>query len=207
VAAAVAQAKGGVFSRKSRNWELAMWWIRLVLSLVVVLVVAPARAQDCANTDINFTVKRLLGKPENLCDTHHGKVILVVNTASHCGYTGQYAGLEALYQRYQQRGLVVLGFPSDEFGQQEFADEAEIQKFCKANFGVSFPMYAKASVKGPTAIPLFQVLAQKTGKAPSWNFNKYLLGRDGRVLRHFDSNITPEHAHLVGLIEAALAKP
>ena len=181
--------------------------LRWLLLLAVVLFAVPARAQDCAKTDLNFAVKRLLGKQENLCETYQGKVILVVNTASHCGYTGQYQGLEALYQRYRRRGLVVLGFPSEEFGKQEFADEADIQKFCQANFGVSFPMFAKGSVKGPTAIPLFRVLAQKTGKAPSWNFNKYLVGRDGRVLRHFSAEITPEDAGLVDSIETALAKP
>lgn len=180
---------------------------RWLLAFAVLLFSAPSSAHDCAKTDLNFTVKRLLGKQENLCKNYQGKVVLVVNTASHCGYTGQYQGLEALYQRYRRRGFVVLGFPSEEFGKQEFADEAEIQKFCQANFGVSFPMFAKGSVKGPTAIPLFQTLAQKAGQAPSWNFNKYLLGRDGRVLRHFSSEITPEDAGLVDVLEAALAKP
>ena len=144
-------------------------------------------------------------KPVDLCQ-FAGKVVLVVNTASQCGYTQQYEGLEALYKGYKDKGLVVLGFPSDQFGGQEFADDKEIAKFCKANFGVSFPMFTKTDVKGGSANPLFKDLIATTGKPPSWNFNKYLIGRDGKPVQHFGSNTKPESGELMKAVEAELAK-
>lgn len=177
----------------------------LIFSLL--LLAAPAYALDCATTDINFDSKRLLGKSENLCQSYGGKVLLVVNVASHCGFTNQYEGLEALYKAHKDKGLVVLGFPSGQFMGQEFDDEQEIQKFCQANYGVSFPMFAKGKVKGDEAQPLYQRLIQKTGDAPSWNFNKYLVGRDGKVVSHFGSKVKPDAKELVQAIEAELAKP
>jgi glutathione peroxidase len=114
--------------------------------------------------------------------------------------------LEKLYRSYKDQGLVVLGFPSGDFGGQEFASDGEIQEFCKLNFGVSFPMFSKSSVKGDTANPLFKTLSSKTGKQPSWNFNKYLVGRDGKVIAHYPSKVTPDNAELAKAIEAELAK-
>ena len=163
-------------------------------------------APDCASTDINFDQTRLMGQPENLCQTYAGKVLLVVNVASHCGFTPQYEGLEGLYQRFRDQGLVVLGFPSSDFGGQEFADEQSIQKFCKLNFGVSFPMFGKRAVLGDHANPLFVTLARRTGKIPAWNFNKYLIGRDGKVLAYFPSQVTPDAPRLLDAIKAELNK-
>lgn len=175
--------------------------------LAAALALAASRAfAACESPLLDKTEKRLLGKAENLCETYGGKVVLVVNTASQCGYTPQYEGLEALYKTYKDKGLVVLGFPSDQFGGQEFADDKEIAKFCKANFGVSFPMYAKTQVKGDAADPLFKDLIASTGKVPSWNFNKYLIGRDGRTVVHYGSDTKPQSADLTKAIEDALAK-
>lgn len=177
----------------------------LMLPLLLSLAL-PAHALDCATTDIDFESKRLLGKSENLCQSYGGKVVLAVNVASHCGFTNQYEGLEKLYKTYKDRGLVVLGFPSGQFMDQEFDDEKEIQKFCQANYGVSFPMFAKGKVKGDEAQPFFQRLKAKTGESPSWNFNKYLVGRDGKAVAHFGSRTKPDDQDLVKAIEAELAK-
>ncbi|MDP3858070.1 MAG: glutathione peroxidase [Stagnimonas sp.] len=177
------------------------------LLLLLSLLATPALALDCAKTDLDFDSKRLLGKTENLCQSYGGKVVLVVNVASHCGFTPQYEGLESLYKTYKDQGLVVLGFPSGQFLDQEFDDEKEIQKFCQANYGVSFPMFAKTEVKGDQASPFYRRLKDKTGESPSWNFNKYLIGRDGRVVRHYGSKVKPDAEALVQAIKAELAKP
>ena len=152
-------------------------------------------------------MRRLLGKTENVCQSYGGKVMLIVNVASHCGFTPQYEGLEKVYKAYREQGLVVLGFPSGDFMDQEFEDEGEIQKFCKANFGVSFPMFGKTSVKGEQANPLFKTLTAKTGEAPGWNFNKYLVGRDGKVIAHYGSMTKPDGKDLQAAIESALKAP
>lgn len=178
--------------------------VTLVALGLMSLLPFPASALDCAATDVNFEMRRLLGQPENLCQSYGGKVLLVVNVASHCGFTTQYEGLEQLYKTYKDRGLVVLGFPSADFGGQEFDDEQQIAKFCKANFGVSFPMFGKTSVKGEQANPLFKTLTAKTGEAPGWNFNKYLVGRDGKVMAHYPSSAKPDGKALTRAIEAAL---
>lgn len=141
--------------------------------------------------------------PQDLCQ-YAGKVVLVVNTASYCGFTKQYEGLEKLYAKYGGRGLVVLGFPSNDFGKQEPGNAREIADFCFNTYGVKFPMFAKSAVTGPEANPLHASLTKATGQAPKWNFTKYLIGRDGRVLDYFPSKVTPEDPALVGKIEAAL---
>lgn len=182
--------------------------MRLALTAAVLAASfsLPVAQAACNNPLLDKTEKRLLGKAENLCEAYAGKVVLVVNTASQCGYTQQYEGLEALYKGYKDKGLVVLGFPSDQFGGQEFADDKEIAKFCKANFGVSFPMFTKTDVKGGSANPLFKDLIATTGKPPSWNFNKYLIGRDGKTVQHFGSNTKPESGELLKAVEEELAK-
>ena len=141
--------------------------------------------------------------PQNLCH-FAGKVVLVVNTASYCGFTGQYEGLEALYARYQARGLVVLGFPSNDFGQQEPGAAKQIADLCFNTYGVKFPMFTKIRVVGATRHPLYAALAKATGEAPQWNFNKYLMARDGRVIGHFASSVEPLSPRLVSAIEKAL---
>lgn len=142
--------------------------------------------------------------PQNLCQ-YAGKVVLVVNTASYCGFTSQYDGLEKLYAKYGKQGLVVLGFPSNDFGKQEPGNSKEIADFCYNTYGVKFPMFSKSSVKGPEANPLHASLIKLTGKEPKWNFTKYLIGRDGKVLEYFPSKVTPEDKQMVSKIEQALA--
>ena len=175
--------------------------------LVLALFASSAQAIDCDHSDVNYDMRRLLGKTENVCQSYGGKVMLIVNVASHCGFTPQYEGLEKVYKAYREQGLVVLGFPSGDFMDQEFEDEGEIQKFCKANFGVSFPMFGKTSVKGEQANPLFKTLTAKTGEAPGWNFNKYLVGRDGKVIAHYGSMTKPDGKDLQAAIESALKAP
>ena len=166
---------------------------------------APASAAACPAT-LQHTFERLQDeKPQSLCQ-YAGRVVLVVNTASFCGFTGQYEGLEALHARYKDKGLVVLGFPSNDFS-QETGSNQQIAEFCENTFGVKFPMFAKSSVKGDGASPLFRQLAQLSGTAPRWNFHKYLLARDGTVVDHYSSLVSPDSKALVRAIEAQLAKP
>jgi glutathione peroxidase len=142
-------------------------------------------------------------KPQSLCQ-YGGRVLLVVNTASYCGFTPQYQGLEQLYERYRERGLVVLGFPSNDFAQEKGSNR-EIAEFCENTFGVKFPMFAKSAVRGSDANPLFRELARQTGRQPLWNFHKYLIGRDGKVVAHYSSLTRPDDAALVKSIEQQLA--
>jgi glutathione peroxidase len=141
--------------------------------------------------------------PQNLCQ-YAGKVTLVVNTASYCGFTSQYQGLEDLFAKYQSKGLVVLGFPSNDFGQQEPGSSKEIADFCFNTYGVKFPMFSKAVVIGPKRNALYDTLAKATGKTPQWNFHKYLIDRNGKVLASFASDVAPNSKALVSAIEKAL---
>ena len=141
-------------------------------------------------------------KPQALCQ-YAGKVVLVVNTASFCGFTPQYKGLEALDSKYRSRGLVVLGFPSNDFS-QETGTNKEIADFCESTFGVKFPMFAKSSVRGADANPLFKELAQVSGTTPKWNFYKYLIGRDGKVVESYSSMTSPDDRGFVRELEKQL---
>jgi glutathione peroxidase len=157
-------------------------------------------------TALNHTVEPLTGgKPQSLCQ-YEGQVVLVVNTASECGYTGQYEGLQALHKRYASRGLVVLGFPSNAFGGQEPGSNKKIAEFCQANFGVTFPVFAKVESQPITKDPIFAVLASASGKAPKWNFHKYLIDRSGKRVESFESGVEPQSSELVQRIEALLAQ-
>ncbi|MEY4979170.1 MAG: hypothetical protein RLZZ352_1440 [Pseudomonadota bacterium] len=142
-------------------------------------------------------------KPQSLCQ-YAGRVVLVVNTASFCGFTDQYAGLETLYSRYQSRGLVVLGFPSNDFGRQEPGGNQEIAAFCENTFGVKFPMFSKSTVVGREANPLYRELASRTGQVPRWNFHKYLIDRNGQTVRSYGSTVTPNSPDLIKAIEQLL---
>ena len=141
--------------------------------------------------------------PQNLCQ-YAGKVTLVVNTASYCGFTSQYQGLEDLFAKYQSKGLVVLGFPSNDFGQQEPGSAKEIADFCFNTYGVKFPMFSKAVVVGAKRNALYEELAKATGKTPQWNFHKYLIDRNGKVLASFASDVAPNSKALMSAIEKAL---
>ncbi|MBL9188880.1 MAG: glutathione peroxidase [Opitutaceae bacterium] len=154
-----------------------------------------------------IAVKDLDGRSATLVP-FKGRVLLVVNVASECGYTGQYAGLQALHEKYAAQGLAVLGFPCNQFGGQEPGTNAEIKRFCTANYRVTFPMFAKIEVNGANRHPLFARLLGKDSPAPGdvkWNFEKFLVGRDGRLLRRFDAGTEPDDPVLVSAIEAALA--
>lgn len=143
--------------------------------------------------------------PQNLCQ-YAGKVLLVVNTASYCGFTGQYQGLETMYAKYQARGLVVLGFPSNQFGQQEPGSSKDIADFCFNTYGVKFPMFAKSDVKGANKNALYAQLVKATGQEPKWNFNKYLVDRTGKVVASYPSDVEPESTQLVSAVEKALGQ-
>jgi glutathione peroxidase len=145
--------------------------------------------------------------PQNLCQ-YAGKVVLVVNTASYCGFTSQYEGLEALYAKYQSKGLVVLGFPSNQFGKQEPGSSKEIADFCFNTYGVKFPMFAKSDVKGGDRNALYVDLFKATKVEPKWNFYKFLVDRNGKVAASYPSNVEPDNSNLVDTLEKALnAKP
>jgi glutathione peroxidase len=152
---------------------------------------------------LSGVVKSIDGKDVDLA-SYAGQVVLVVNVASQCGFTRQYAGLEALYASRKANGLVVLGFPANDFGSQEPGSDAEIASFCSTKFGVTFPMFSKISVKGSGAHPLFARLTEAKGE-PKWNFTKYLVGRDGAVIERFDSRVAPDDPAMLKAIDAALA--
>ena len=156
----------------------------------------------------DFKVKTIDGKEASLSD-YKGKALLIVNTASECGYTPQYAGLEALYEKYKSRGFTVLGFPSNDFGAQEPGTNAEIKKFCELRYKTTFPLFSKIPVKGPAADPLYQYLTGLPGKqggAVTWNFNKFLVSPDGKVIEHFDSKVEPLSPELTAKVEQVLPK-
>jgi len=166
---------------------------------------APAAAAHSCPAVLHQTFNRLQDDaPQDLCQ-YAGKVVLVVNTASYCGFTKQYQGLEELYAKYGSRGLVVLGFPSNDFGKQEPGNSKEIADFCFNTYGVKFPMFAKSSVIGANVNPLHAHLAKITGHEPKWNFTKYLIDRNGKAIEYFPSKVTPDDPQLVGKIEQALA--
>lgn len=190
----------------------------LLLSHPMVFAAAPSPAPAPTGTEsreqappgcpalLNHTFPKLQDEsPQSLCQ-YKGKVILAVNTASYCGFTYQYQGLEALFQKYNGRGLVVLGFPSNDF-LQEKSDNKEIADFCYNTYGVIFPMFARSAVRGSDVNPFYKQLAQMTGKKPSWNFNKYLIDRSGSAVTHYASTVEPDNKAFVAQLEKLLAMP
>jgi glutathione peroxidase len=178
--------------------------ILLVLSALLFLQVVCAQAADSI---YDISLKDIDGKPTSL-KAYKGKVLLIVNVASRCGYTPQYAGLESLFEKYKDKGLLVLGFPCNQFGGQEPGTNEEIKQFCSSKYQVTFPLFDKIEVNGPNRHPLYLALAGKDAAFPGdikWNFNKFLIGRDGKVLKRFDSGTKPEAKALTEAIEAALA--
>lgn len=182
---------------------------RSLLACAASLLCASAHAQSAATPAVcpvilSHTFNRLQDEaPQNLCQ-YAGKVILMVNTASYCGFTGQYEGLEALYAKYQSKGLVVLGFPSNDFGKQEPGSNKEIADFCFNTYAVKFPMFAKSVVSGPQRSALYAQLANATGTTPKWNFYKYLIDRSGKVVDSYNSTTSPQSRSLVADIEKLL---
>ncbi len=189
---------------------LAAAWAGLIALYVHAQSPSPNMSDTTVGTGaacpalLNHSFPRLQdGKSQSLCH-YSGRVLLIVNTASYCGYTGQFEGLEALNARYASRGLVVMGFPSNDF-RQEDPDARKTAEVCFNTYGVKFPMFTETAVRGRNAHPLFAELTRATGAAPGWNFNKYLVDRDGRVLKHFPSQVAPDSRQLVAAIEKALA--
>lgn len=180
--------------------------MKLALTLALAVLTQLASAQSKPLSDI--PLKDINGKDTSL-KPYAGKVLLIVNVASQCGATPQYGGLEALHKQYGPRGLVVLGFPCNDFGAQEPGTAAEIKQFCTTNYKVTFPMFAKAQIAdGPEQHPLFAALTGKGSPLPgpvTWNFAKFLVGRDGKLLKRFDTNTEPEDGDFVQAIEKALA--
>jgi len=159
-------------------------------------------AQAANAYDFGFTA--IEGSPLKF-DAYRGKTVLVVNTASMCGYTPQYKGLQALWEKYKDKGLVVLGVPSNDFGGQEPGSAKEIKEFCEVNFAIDFPMTTKEPVKGPNAHPMYKWLAEQKGE-PKWNFHKYLIGTDGKLIDAYGSKVAPDSPELATAIEKALPK-
>ncbi|MEI7531288.1 MAG: glutathione peroxidase [Betaproteobacteria bacterium] len=182
--------------------------MRNVYRLILICILAfpfLTSAQTCPSS-LNYTFLRLQDEiPQNLCQ-YQGKVVLIVNTASYCGFTGQYEGLEKLYSDLRSKGLVVLGFPSNDFGQQEPGSNKEIADFCKNTYDVKFPMFAKSIVSGKDANPLFKMLAEKTHSTPKWNFHKYLIDKNGNVVTAYSSLTTPQNKSLMAKIEKLLSE-
>ena len=175
-----------------------------MLTLVTIFGLGPVQGQSQQDL-LDFDVRRL-GSDEtlNLKEAYGGKVILIVNTASKCAFTGQYEGLESLYAKYRERGLVVLGFPSNDFGGQEPGTETQIKDFCRLTYSIKFPMFAKTQVRKGKADPLFQALAEAAGRYPKWNFHKYLIDRDGRLVDNYLSWTAPQSRTIVDAVEGLL---
>jgi glutathione peroxidase len=174
------------------------------LAALVLMSTLAASAADLRD----IPVKDIDGHETSL-KAYEGKVLLVVNVASKCGFTPQYKGLQALYEKYKDQGLVVLGFPCNQFGHQEPGTDAQIKQFCSETYNVTFPMFDKIDVNGANRHPLYVALAGKDSPYPgniTWNFNKFLIGRDGKILKRFDSRITPQSPELTQAVEAALAE-
>jgi glutathione peroxidase len=185
--------------------SLAKWMLASLLGLITLLAIMPraSQAADCP-TLLNHQFNRLQDDtPQNLCQ-YAGKVALVVNTASYCGFTSQYEGLEKLYAKYQSKGLVILGFPSNDFS-QEPDENKKIADFCYNTYGVKFPMFAKTSVAGRSANPLFAALKKAGAKEPGWNFYKYVIGRDGKLVGSYNSLTRPDDKEFLATIDKALA--
>jgi glutathione peroxidase len=186
-----------------------MKWLIMISLFGTVTMLNPndAHANSSANKcspTLSHTFLRLQDEiPQTLCQ-YQGKVIMVVNTASFCGFTSQYESLEKIYARYKDRGFVILGFPSNDFGQQEPGSNKEIAEFCKNTYDVKFPMFVKSSVSGKEANPLFKMLITKTGTTPKWNFYKYLIDRDGNIVDSFNSLTKPDSKSITSEIEKLL---
>jgi glutathione peroxidase len=177
--------------------------------LFVLMALLGMSAMAAEKTVYDFTLNSIDGQATPL-STFKGKVVMLVNVASRCGYTPQYAGLESLYEKYKDRGFVIVGIPANNFGGQEPGTNQEIKTFCSAKYHVSFPMMAKVSVKGDDITPLYQFLTDKgthpdTGGEIGWNFTKFLVGPDGKVIARFDSKVEPESAEVTSAVEKALA--
>jgi glutathione peroxidase len=178
------------------------------LALALTLCLAATGLSASAKSVYDFTLKSIDGKPVKLTE-YHGKVLLLVNVASRCGYTPQYTALEGLYLKYKDRGLVIVGIPANNFASQEPGTNEEIQKFCRSKYSVTFPMMSKVSVKGPDETPLYAFLTDKSinpqvGGDIQWNFTKFLFDRNGKPVARFEPAVTPDSSQVTAAVEAAL---
>jgi glutathione peroxidase len=177
------------------------------LMILAALSLLQAVCTHAADSTYNISLKDIDGKSTSL-KAYQGKVLLIVNVASKCGYTPQYVGLEALQKKYKDKGFTVLGFPCNQFGGQEPGTNEEIKQFCSSHYQVTFPLFDKIEVNGPNRHPLYVILAGDSSPYPGdikWNFNKFLIGRDGKILKRFDSKVKPDSAELTQAVESALA--
>lgn len=177
-----------------------------VAALAALLLPLAATASPACPPLLDHTLKDIEGKPQSLC-AYAGEVVMVVNTASRCGYTGQYKGLQALYEKYRAQGFVVLGFPANDFANQEPGSNAQIRDFCETNYSVDFPLFSKVGVLASNANPLHEALARATGERPRWNFHKYLIDRSGAKAISFPSAVEPQSKDVVRAIETMLKAP
>jgi glutathione peroxidase len=178
------------------NHRLAAFFVAFLALSAIVLG---------ASSVYEFTMNSIDGKPVSLA-SYKGKVLMVVNVASRCGYTPQYAALEAVYEKYRDRGLVIAGFPANNFGGQEPGTNEEIRLFCSAKYNVKFPMFAKISVAGDDQAPLYRYLTAARGGEIEWNFTKFVIDREGKIARRFPSEVTPDSPEVSAVIESALGK-
>ena len=187
------------------RWSRASFQAMKMLS-ILLLSLSPVLWTNAADSIYGIALKDIDGKSTSL-KAYEGKVLLIVNVASKCGYTPQYAGLEALQEKYKDKGFTVLGFPCNQFGGQEPGTNEEIRQFCSSKYQVTFPLFDKIEVNGLNRHPLYVLLAGAGSPFPGdikWNFNKFLIGRDGKILKRIDSKVTPDSAELVQGIEQAL---
>ena len=180
--------------------------LKMLLKSLVSFAFRNANARTSSKNAYDFSFKTLIGENPLSLSEYKGKVMLIVNTASHCGFTRQFAGLEKLYSSYKDKGLVIVGVPSNDFGAQEPGGSKEIANFCKLNYGVTFPMASKEVVSGSKAHPFYLWAKAELGfaRAPKWNFHKYLIGRDGKLIDYFSSLTSPESARLVNAVKKAI---
>lgn len=176
------------------------------IAITASLTLSGSVAAACSPL-LEHKVRKLAEDAEvNLCEAYKGKVLLVINSASKCGYTGQFEALEALHAEYEDQGFAVLGFPSGDFANQEYRDEEQVRDFCRLTYGVQFPMFEKSHVRGRDASPFWKGLIAESGVEPRWNFFKYLIGRDGQIIQAYPSQVTPDNPDLMGPLKAALAQ-
>ena len=183
-------------------------FLLILIATMGAIMIPPVTVADPGKScpeALNFTKRTLAGKNDvNLCKENLGKVVVVVNTSSKCGYTYQYEGLEGLYRKYKDKGLVVIGFPSNDFGGQEPGTEKQIQDFCRLTYGVEFPMFEKTRVSRYNAGPVYKTLAKISGEYPQWNFHKYVLDRNGKLVASFNSKVEPQGSKMITTIEGLL---
>ena len=202
---ALSKLRAAAAQRADGFHRLASILASLALMTMLATAAAPTTAAepDCPALLRHSFNSLQTGQPQSLCQ-YKGKVLLIVNTASYCAFTGQYEGLEALYRKYRDRGLVVLGFPSNDYGAQEPGSNKEIAEFCRTTYGVEFPMFEKTTGVRVAATPLYTELIAKTGQAPKWNFHKYLVDRNGKGIESFGSTVDPAQQAFVATLERML---